>query len=195
MAEVSKWGLRSIEGRRAASALGLLLMGAGFLIPASTVPRLAAQTSDPILHRRVDAEAVEQMDSITISRGRTTLPADVSGSYSLGESGESIEIDLQPDRLNGYISRLGKNASDAGTPLTFFFATSLLNGRQLSFTTRRVHGVWFSFAGTIVRGVAQTRSQQGYYRLEGRLVLHDAANQTEQSRDVSLPLERQYSDG
>jgi hypothetical protein len=106
-----------------------------------------------------------------------------------------VDVELQPDRLTGYITRLGDRESDEGTPLTFFFATSWLAGQRFSFTTRQVHGVWFSFEGTIVRGNARTRDQQGYYLLEGRLVLHDAAAQTEQARNVSLPMARQYPNG
>ena len=44
-----------------------------------------------------------------------------------------------------------------------------------------------------MRGSARSRDQQGYYLLEGRLVMHDVASQTEQARMVSLPLARQYS--
>jgi hypothetical protein len=157
-------------------------------------PQLPAQSApQQVLHRRVDAQAVEERDFFTISRGRTTLPIEVSGAYSLGETGEAVEIDLQPDRLSGYISRFGDEMSDEGTPLTFFFDTSWLNGRQIGFATRRVHDTWFSFRGTIVRGNAQTRSQDGYYRLQGSLVMHNAANGASQARDVSLPLMREYS--
>lgn len=180
-------------GNRALPAF-LWAFAAFLAISSPLTCRLGAQAI-PVLHRRADSEAVETTDSITLSRGRTTLPLDASGAYSLGESGESIEIDLQPSRLDGYISRLGKNPSDAGTPLTFFFANSVLNGRQLSFATRCVHGIWFSFSGTIVRGAAQSRAQDGYYRLEGKLVLHDAAGSMQEEREVSLPLERQYSNG
>ena len=80
--------------------------------------------------------------------------------------------------LSGFITRLGDRESDEGTPLTFFFATSRLSGQRLAFTTRQVHGVWFSFEGTIVRGSARSRDQQGYYLLQGRLVMHDVASQT-----------------
>jgi hypothetical protein len=172
----------------------LMVLGVSLLLSLAE-PRLIGQTPAPLLHRRADSEAVDAADSITISKGRTTLPPDVSGAYSLGEKGELVEIDLQPDRLTGYVSRLGDKLSDEGTPLTFFFASSSLNGRELSFTTRQVHGVWFSFTGTIVRGSTAMRSEDGYYRLEGRLVLHDSANGTEQEREVSLPQERQYSAG
>ncbi len=169
-------------------AIASVLISPGPDLIAQTAPQTAPV---PVLHRRVDAQAVEEADAVTISRGRTTLPPDASGAYSLGQAGELVEIDLEPHQLSGYISRLGDRMSDEGTPLTFFFASTLLQGRGLSFTTRQVHGVWFSFTGTIVRGNAPTRSQDGYYRLEGRLVLHDTANSTEQARDVSLPLMRQ----
>jgi hypothetical protein len=146
---------------------------------------------DPVLHRR---QVNDELDYDTRSTGRTILPLEASGEYQLG-SGEIVEIDLQPDRLSGYITRFGDRASDQGTPLTFFFATSRLAGQQLAFTTRQVHGVWFSFEGTIVRGSARGRDQPGYYLLQGRLVLHDTDSQTEQARMVSLPLARQNPNG
>ncbi len=46
-----------------------------------------------------------------------------------------------------------------------------------------------------MRGTARGRDQQGYYLLEGQLVLHDAANQTQQARNVSLPMARQFPTG
>ncbi len=60
------------------------------------------------------------------------LPVEASGAYSLG-SGGSIDVELQPDRLSGFITRLGDRESDQGTPLTFFFATSRLAGQQIGF--------------------------------------------------------------
>ncbi len=146
----------------------------------------------PVLHRRGYSELEDEMD--TRSSGRTILPLEASGEYTLG-TGEFVDVELQPDRLTGYITRLGDRESDEGTPLTFFFATSRLSGQRFSFTTRQVHGVWFSFEGTIVRGNAQSRAQQGYYLLEGQLVLHDVASQTKQARNVSLPMARQYPNG
>jgi hypothetical protein len=142
------------------------------------------------LHRRSVNQGYDELDLDTRSSGRTILPVEASGEYSLG-SGGVVDVELQRDRLSGFITRLGDRESDEGTLLTFFFATSRLSGQQLAFTTRQVHGVWFSFEGTIVRGSARTRDQQGYYLLEGKLVLHDVASQTEQARMVSLPLARQ----
>ncbi len=152
-----------------------------------------ARTPDPVLHRRA-YNVDDDLDSGTRSTGRTQLPVDASGEYALGSSG-AIDVELQPDRLSGFISRLGDRESDQGTPLTFFFATGHLSGQQMSFTTRQVHGIWFSFEGTIGRGPARSREQQGYYLLEGRLVMHDVDGRTEQARMVSLPLARQSPNG
>ena len=164
-------------------------------IPQYAAPlRGQARAPQPVLHRRSINQDYDELDTDTRSSGRTLLPADASGEYSLG-SGGMVDVELQPDRLSGFITRLGDRESDEGTPLTFFFATSRLSGQQLAFTTRQVHGIWFSFEGTVVRGSARTRDQQGYYLLEGKLVLHDVASQTEQARMVSLPLARQSPNG
>ena len=163
------------------------------LPPCGPPPAWGQSTApQPVLHRRSYMDS--ELDIGTRSTGRTILPLEASGEYSLGAGG-TVEVDLQPDRLSGYITRLGDRESDEGTPLTFFFATSRLSGSRLSFTTRQVHGVWFSFEGTIVRGSARSRDQQGYYLLEGQLVLHDVGTQTQQARMVSLPLARQSPNG
>lgn len=162
------------------------------LLPAQTAPAVPPAAA-PALHRRAESRVLAEQETETVSSGRSTLPAAASGQYLLGEDGESIEIDLQPDRLSGYVSRFGDRAGDQGEPLTFFFASAALDGQRLSFLTRQVHGEWLSFSGTIVRGEARSRTQQGYYRLQGRLVRHDVLLGTEQSREVSLPLAREFS--
>ena len=175
--------------------LRLLALVVAVALFSSSVPlRAQGITPNPVLHRRTFNQIDDELDIGTRSTGRTVLPLEASGEYALG-SGGMVDVELQPDRLSGFITRLGDRESDEGTPLTFFFATSRLWGQQLAFTTRQVHGMWFSFEGTIVRGSARGRDQQGYYLLEGRLVLHDVANQTEQARMVSLPLSRQYPTG
>jgi hypothetical protein len=177
------WQVRSVH-----------LAGLAFVLLAPALLWAQTKAQDPVLHRRAYNQVDDDLDMSTRSTGRTILPEEASGTYSLG-SGGSIDVELQPDRLSGFITRLGDRESDEGTPLTFFFATSRLSGQRLAFTTRQVHGVWFSFDGTIVRGSARSRDQQGYYLLEGRLVMHDVAGQTEQARMVSLPLARQGQNG
>ncbi len=187
MVRFSRWNV-SLE-----NFAGLLLLA--LALPCGGTPLWAqAKAPDPVLHRRAYNQAGDDVDIRTRSSGRTVLPLEASGEYSLG-SGEMVDVELEPERLSGYITRFGDRESDQGTPLTFFFATSRLAGQRLAFTTRQIHGVWFSFEGTIVRGPARSREQQGYYLLEGRLVLHDVDGQTEQARMVSLPLARQYPSG
>ena len=170
------------------------LAGLAFVLLAAAPVVAQATTQDPVLHRRTYNQVDDDLDMSPRSTGRTLLPVEASGAYALGSTG-TIDVELEPDRLSGFITRLGDRESDEGTPLTFFFATSRLAGQRLAFTTRQVHGVWFSFEGTIVRGPARSRDQQGYYLLEGRLVMHDVDSRTEQARMVSLPLARQGPTG
>jgi hypothetical protein len=173
--ELSRW-----------SVLALLALALGPMWGQTRAP-------DPVLHHRSYNQVDDELD-YTRSSGRTILPLEASGEYALG-SGGMVDVELQSDRLSGFITRLGDRESDEGTPLTFFFATSRLSGQRLAFTTRQVHGVWFSFDGTIVRGSARSRDEQGYYLLQGQLVMHDVASQTQQARMVSLPLARQNHSG
>lgn len=172
------------------SILLLSLFCGSLLAPARAQTGVA-----PPLHRRSPSPGAgnDDADTALVSHGRTALPLEASGEYLLGGKGDAIEIDLEPHRLSGYVSRRGDRNSDQDTPLTFFFATSLLNGQEMSFTTHRVHGMWFSFRGTIVRGKARARTEDGYYRLQGTLVMYDASANTQQTREVFLPLARQYS--
>src|ERR1700753_2532113 len=123
------------------------------LLALLALPPLGAQTRpvDPVLHRR-DVNQVDEPFE-TRSTGRTVLPIDVSGDYALGSTG-AVSVELQPDRLSGFLNRLGDRERDEGPPLIFFFATSRMSGQQISFVTHQVHGVWWSFEGTIVRGPA-----------------------------------------
>jgi hypothetical protein len=146
---------------------------------------------NPQLHHRTDKDTV----IVTNRHASTLLPEDASGEYLLGDSGNVIEISLQSGLLDGYISKLGDLESDRGAPLTYFFTRTELHQRRLSFITRRVHGVWYSFEGSIVRGPARTRKDAGYYLLEGELVEHNNAGMsTEQGRTVSLKSSRRLGE-
>ncbi len=100
------------------------------------------------------------------------LTADVSGSYAFDHNNESIEIDIHHGKLKGYIARLGDAETDKGTPLTYFFDHTSIHGNQLQFATKIVHGLWYSFDGTIQRGDVQERDEEGYYVLTGQLQVH-----------------------
>jgi hypothetical protein len=155
-------------------------------------PIAAAQTTaQPVLHHRSDPSSVDH--PVVVKQGRTNslIPEDASGEYMLGRPGELIEITIQFGDLSGYISRQGDGYSDSGTPLTFFFEQTSLRGQELHFTTRQVHGVWYSFQGTITRGPGNSREEDGYYLLVGELIQYDVANKTQARRTVSLKSGRQ----
>src|ERR1700760_3737565 len=129
---------------------------------------LSAQTAtQPVLRHRGDPSTIDH--PVVVKQGKTDslIPEDASGEYMLGRPGELIEITIQFGDLSGYISRQGDGYSDSGTPLTFFFEQTSLRGQELHFTTRQVHGVWYSFQGTITRGPGASREVDGYYLLVG----------------------------
>lgn len=163
-------------------ALLLLLTFASGFAPAQQ------QLSSPALQRRKQALA----ESGIFPPGRSNLPNEASGSYALSPNpAEVIEMILNGDgddvRLQGYLTRLGDGESDHGAPLTYFFARTTVSPTQLTFITRQVHGLWWSFAGTIDRGSAQMSTQKGYYFLNGTLTEHFDTGQSAPRR-VSLPL-------
>jgi hypothetical protein len=158
--------------------------------PPLPVPTISAQQQlpSPRLQRRKQALAE---DGVFLP-GRSNLPQEASGAYALSPNpAEVIEIILNGDgdsiRLQGYLTRMGDGESDQGAPLSFFFARTTVGPAQFTFITRQVHGIWWSFAGTIERGSVQSSAQKGYYFLNGTLTEHFDTVQAAPRR-VSLPL-------
>lgn len=153
------------------------------------VSLLGQDIHPPVLHHRGDPAPSPQTDAEV--RGTPVLPEDASGEYGFGQPGEVIQIILEPQgRLTGYISKLGDHDSDRGTPLTLIFRHTSVSGEQIQFETGTVHGVWFAFRGSILRGTAKDRREEGYFRLVGTLEEHDVAAGTLQKRNVDLKLSR-----
>ena len=63
-----------------------------------------------------EADANKAIDS---AREPSSLPGDVWGSYQFDHSNDSIELDLERNKLSGYITQLGDAETDNNTPLTF----------------------------------------------------------------------------
>jgi hypothetical protein len=164
------------------------------LLLALTWPKIyAQQSSSPGLHSRTsEGENNEQPEDNSSARQVSTLPDDVSGSYHFAHYNDSIEIDIDRNHrtghveLSGYISQLGDANTDKNTPLTFFFNKTSIDGSQISFETRIVHGIWYSFRGTIFRGQAAEREQDGYYVLHGVLQEHHPQSVDEKSADETI---------
>jgi hypothetical protein len=146
------------------------------------------QGTTPKLYTRAQSEASDSVGTEPRSSGdqHSTLPADVSGAYEFDHLNESIEVDVDRNKLSGYISRLGDSETDTNTPLTYFFDHASVQGTMLQFQTRVLHGVWYSFRGTIVRGPGQVRSDEGYYVLHGVLQEHHPQDQQEKSADETI---------
>lgn len=142
------------------------------------------QPTAPALHHRTNTEddSSARVDHGTVGQP-STLPRDVSGEYEFGRLNESIEIDVRRNRLTGYITRLGDAETDTNTPITFFFDRTFIDGSHIEFQTKVVHGVWYSFHGTIVRGNGKERADEGYYVLQGVLLEHHPQSHTTKSAD------------
>lgn len=141
---------------------------------------LAFAQTTPALHSRHEKtpEAGSQA-----TRTISTIPEDASGEYELDGKGSIIEITIEHNRLSGYITRM-----DHETALTLFFDRTTIDGNRLSFETKTVHGLHYSFRGTIVRGRTETRLINGFYRLVGDLTAHySTGNQTRQISLKSTP--------
>lgn len=117
----------------------------------------------------------------------STIPVEASGEYLFGsDPNDVIQITLTGNELSGYISRHGEAKNDQGAPRTLFFAHTWLDGEKLGFNTQEIHGVSYSFEGTIIRGSAKTTREAGYYLLQGTLSQSEAG--TTQPSRVSMKL-------
>jgi hypothetical protein len=122
---------------------------------------------------------------------------DISGMYSFLSDGEFVQINLEENGVSGYISRRGDIDSDRGVFLDQFFSKAAVQGHDVTFTTRPLHGVWFEFRGQFDRGKARTKTEDGFYVLRGTLIQFTAdANKspTSRSREVEFKLLAQPPD-
>lgn len=174
----------------------MVLVFAGFGLLISTAVFAARQTASPGLQQRSSANDEDMPPPMVPSNSTgsqiSTLPDDVSGPYAFDRRDESIEIDIVhnektgKDQLSGYISRRGDEQTDNDTPLTYFFDTSSIDGSEIEFSTKVVHGIWYSFRGTIFRGEGQTRADNGYYILHGTLNMHHSRSGNSKSADETV---------
>jgi len=120
--------------------------------------------------------------------------------YSFLQEGEFVQISVEEGtRLTGFISRYSDG--EKALFVDHFFEKAELHGHELSFTTRKVHGVWFEFKGAVARGPGKTRDAEGYYVISGNLAqFRSDPNQkvSAKEREVtfrSLPLDSEDEAG
>jgi hypothetical protein len=117
-------------------------------------------------------------------------PQDYSGMYAFLQDGEFVQLTVEEKgKVTGFISRFGDSESDKGVFMNQFLKWGKLEEDKLDFTTENVHGVWFEFAGTIVRGSGKKPEEEGYYVLRGTLTRFNTdadKKTTSQPRAVEL---------
>lgn len=124
----------------------------------SIFPAVMAQTTPELRHREESGQSAQT----SAVKGVSTVPERASGEYALDESGSVVQITIEHNRLSGYVTKM-----DGGTALTLFFDHTTVDGNRLTFDTKIVHGMKYSFAGSIVRGDAETATESGFYKLAG----------------------------
>src|SRR5262245_24582055 len=132
------------------------------------------------------------------SRGTVNSPADdISGMYSFLKEGEFLQINLEENTVTGYISRLGDTESDHGLFLDQFFEKASIQGHEVFFSTKVLHGVWYEFKGKYERGPGKSKAEDGYFILRGTLKENslDANNKTvSHARELEFKLLQQPDD-
>jgi hypothetical protein len=115
---------------------------------------------------------------------------DYSGMYAFLREGEFVQVTVEDaGRVTGFISRYGDLDSDRDTFLEQFFKDGKLEGNNLTFSTKTVHGIWYEFKGTVERGDGKKVGDEAYYVLKGTLTENTTDNNKKnaiKSREVSL---------
>ncbi len=115
---------------------------------------------------------------------------DYSGMYTFLREGEFIQVTVEEGKVSGFISRFGDSASDKNEFLDQFFESGKLDSSHLTFTTKNVHGTWFTFDGTLGRGAGRKPEEEGYYVIRGILDRFrsdaDKKNTSQDSRRVEF---------
>jgi hypothetical protein len=113
----------------------------------------------------------------------------VSGMYTFLRDGEFVQVTVEEGKVSGFVSRFGDRDSDRGVFLDQFFSKGALDGKNLTFTTKPIHGTWYEFSGVIGRGQAKTPDQEGYWTIQGTLKqfdLDDNKKVSSKSREVTF---------
>lgn len=151
-----------------------------FLIALLLLATAASAQTAPVLRSRGENAPRPRTRA---TKAISTLPAAASGEYEMDGHGSVIQITIEHGRLTGYVTKM-----DHETALTLFFDRTTVNGNRLSFATKTVHGLRYSFKGTIVRGDAERVSMDGFYRLVGELTTYlDNGSDTERVSLKSTP--------
>jgi len=108
-------------------------------------------TAFPLLRAQVDEAAFEN-------------------DYTFLNADEDLELSVvQGNILLGYVNTHGVGETDKHLILAMFFQKGTINGDQIYFLTKPVHGLRYEFKGKIGRGPVKSPVQEGYYQITGTL--------------------------
>jgi len=114
---------------------------------------------------------------------------DISAMYNFLNEGEFLQINVEDDAVTGYISRMGSLESDRGDFFDQFFDKASIQGHDVTFVTKVLHGVWYEFKGRFDHGSGKIKGQDGYYVLRGTLteyILGPDKTPTSRARQVEF---------
>ena len=97
----------------------------------------------------------------------------MSNTYTFLGEDEDLQLSAVPGNiLLGYVNTHGVGETDRHLLLAMFFQKGTIDGDQVYFLTKPVHGLRYEFKGKISRGPAKTSSEEGYFQISGTLTQH-----------------------
>src|SRR3954462_3802788 len=147
------------------------------LIP--LMPKLKAIFLLALLATSLLATAAAQLDEDDFANSYTFLGAD-----------EELQLSTVPGNiLLGYVSTHGVGETDRHLLLAMFFQKGTIEGDQIYFMTKPVHGLRYEFKGKIARGPAKSVAEEGYFQITGTLTEHLSDGEgkvTSRNREVTF---------
>lgn len=97
----------------------------------------------------------------------------LSNTYTFLGEDEDLQLSAVPGNiLLGYVNTHGVGETDRHLLLAMFFQKGTIDGDQIYFLTKPVHGLRYEFKGTISRGPGKTPAEEGYFQIVGTLTQH-----------------------
>jgi hypothetical protein len=97
----------------------------------------------------------------------------VSNTYTFLGEDEDLQLSAVPGNiLLGYVNTHGVGETDRHLLLAMFFQKGTIDGDQVYFITKPVHGLRYEFKGKIARGPGKSPAEEGYFQIVGTLTQH-----------------------
>src|SRR3954464_13778283 len=97
----------------------------------------------------------------------------VSNTYTFLAEDEDLQLSAVPGHiLLGYVNTHGVGETDRHLLLAMFFQKGTVEGDEIYFITKPVHGLRYEFKGKISRGAAKSPAEEGYFQIVGTLTQH-----------------------